>query len=50
MTKPLTELYQKWGVYRRIDGMQTPNLVARDIRRALEKEILWVSSVKKRSA
>ena len=36
LTKPLTELYQHWGVYHHVDGMQTQDGVSRDIRRLLE--------------
>ena len=38
-TKPLTELYEHWGVYRKIDGMQHPDAVARDIEQLLGREI-----------
>ena len=38
VTKPLTDFYQQAGDYHRIDGMQTPDRVARDIRQLLERE------------
>jgi len=43
ITKPLTEFYRQAGVYHRIDGMQVPDQVARDIRQVLEKEIVPAS-------
>ncbi len=38
-TKPLTELYRHWGVYRKVEGMQDADAVARDIERLLENEV-----------
>lgn len=43
LTKPLTDLYQHWGLYHRVDGMQPREVVAGAIRRLLEKEVLQIS-------
>lgn len=43
LTKPLTDLYQHWAVYRRVDGMQPRDGVTGAIRRLLEKEVLQIS-------
>jgi adenylate kinase len=43
LTKPLTDLYQQWGVYNQVDGMQPRDVVAGAVRRLLDKEVLQIS-------
>jgi len=39
-TEPLTDLFRQWGVYYRVDGMQAPADVARDVQRVLSEHVV----------